>query len=663
MKVSDLPVSVMCSDRLQVKAFWELGYSRLKDLASLSVMEGTELTSMLKLINTEHRMKHFIAVKNVLHKLTAGSALSIGLPALSVRATNLLESDGRLSVEGIILTDPDSLTRVSGWGATTIKELKESRGKLVHTVFDFSDVIFKDIPEELSSSLDLQSLSNNHVGSVIQLETYCRFGEAFSEQSRQFLVELERKKQQSDEQAAQLERSSKMFLDLVSDAVESIPEKENIRSIFLNRYGIADRSRFRTLEDLGQSSESLGFPKAVTRERVRQLEKRVGSKLLKLNKFDQYSLRTLFPKDSIVVSAHNFFKRLGFQFQDQQSISFPTFHSLLKYCGIPVDWVVKEIDGQDFILFDGSEQKLQMVNKSLPDRVGVLSLEAVAHDSELKVSDLREIISQIPSYSILTTPDDEDLVWKNVSLDANQPESSFSTGNQIYTTLLKIFALVKTVDIEVLSRVFPRVRDSAHTEPLNLKWLETIIDYLPDFETQGEVVVFNGFPDPKRVSKFDRLVAQLVLKVGQTITSGQIYPFMTSHGIPQSSTSALSNYCLFLVQSVRGVGYQQGRKRFITSPSEIRVEMLADSASQSQSIELKLNAMNISSGRINVEHFFPSDTYSVVAADTGEELGNLQIEPSLIKNAQKILQKISARPGETFKVSFVDEGLFEIERI
>lgn len=662
MKVSDLPVGVMCSDRLQVKAFWDAGYSRLKDLASLSVMGGGELASLLKLINTEHRMKHFISVKNILHRLIIGSPLSISLPMLSVRATNLLESDGRLSIEGIILTDPDSLARVRGWGVTTIDELREKRGELFHSVFDFSDIIFKDIPEQLSA-MDLQVLSDGPVGSVVQLETYFKFGEAFSERSRQYVLELERQKQQSDEKAAQLERSSKMFLDLVRDAVESMAEKENTRSVFLNRYGIVDRSRFRTLDDLGQSAASLGFQKAVTRERVRQLEKRVGNKLLKLNKFDQYSLRTLFPEDSTVISAHNFFKRLGFQFQDHQSISFPTFHSLLKYCGIPVEWVVKEIDGAAFILFDGGEQRFQRVSKSLPDRVGVLSLEAVAHESGLKVSDVREIISQIPSYSILTTSGDEDLVWKNVSLDANQPESSFSTGNQIYTILLKIFALVKKVDMEVLSRAFPRMRNPAHTEPLNPKWLEAIIDHLPDFEVQGEAVVFKGVPDSKRVSMFDRLIAQLVLKVGQTITSGQIYPFMTSHGIPQTSVGAYSNCCLFMVQSVRGFGYQEGRRRFITPRSEIRVEMLVDDISQSQSIELKLNAMNISSGRIKVEHFFPSDTYSVVAPDTGEELGSLQIEPSLIKNAQKLFKQFSARPGETVRLRLIDEGLFEIQSV
>lgn len=663
MKVADLPVSVLCSDRLQVKVFWEAGYSRLKDLASLSVVGEVELASLLKLVNTEHRMKHFISVNNILHKLTIGSASSISLPVLSVRATNLLSSNGRLSVEGIILTEPDSLAQVRGWGITTIDEFREKRAELIQSVFDFSNVIFKDIPDELSASMDLQSLSDSHAGSVFQLETYCKYGEAFNELSCRYVLKLEHQKQQSDEKAAQLERSSKLFLDLVRDAVESMAEKENRRRVFFNRFGIVDRSRFRTLEELGQNAEDLGFSKAVTRQRIGDVEKRVGRKLLKLNKFEGYSLRTLFPENSMVISAHNFFKRLGFQFQDHQSISFPTFHSLLKYCGIPVEWVVEEIGGADFILFDGGKQTFQRVSRSLPDKVGVLSLDAIAHESNLNVSDVREIISQIPSYSILTTSDDEDLVWKNVRLDANHPESSFATGNQIYTTLLKIFVLVKKVDVEVLSRAFPKVRNAAHTEPLNPKWLDAIIQHLPDFETQGESVVFKGVPDSKRVSKFDRLIAQLVLKVGQTITSGQIYPFMTSHGIPQSSTGALSNYCLFLVQSVRGFGHQEGRRRFITSPSEIRVEMLVEDTSKSQSIELKLNAMHISSGRINVEHFFPSDTYWVVAAETGEELGSLQIEPSLIKNAQKPLKNFSARPSETLELSLVDEGLFEIRRV
>jgi hypothetical protein len=569
VRVSELPISVMCFDSTQMRAFWEAGFIQLNDLARAGPLS-------LHLIDTTRRMGYFLAAKTILYRLTLDSELLISLPVFSASTKKLLDSEDRLSIEGIVFIDPDSLALVPGWGAKTIGELREKREELLHTVFDLSEVIFEDLPTRLSSLLDLQSLSDWHVDSAIEFAVYCRVGNVFKERSRQYLRDCVYQIPKLKNETAKSEYSSMVFLDLVRDALESVSEKENTRSIFLHRYAILDRTTFRTLEDLGHAAVGLGFATAITRARVSQIEKRVGNKLFKLHKFNNYSLRALFPEVTSIISAHRFFAELGFKFHKDQSISFRTFHSLLRYCGIQIEWTVIEIESVKFILFDGGDKKLQQIINFLPNRAGILPLDLVTYHSDCTISDAREIISQIPGYSILETADGESLVWKNIGLRTGHAVGSFSTGNQIYTTLLRVFALVKRVDKQILSRVFTRTRNSAHIKPLDLDWLDAIIDFLPDFEAQGDAVIFVGVPNPKRVSRFDMLIAQLVLKVGRIITSDQICRFMTSHGVPHTSVGPYTNLCLLLDQSVKGMGGLEGKRRFITAPSDIRLEMVSE---------------------------------------------------------------------------------------
>lgn len=635
MKISELPLQLLSLREDFIEQAAVSGWTCMKDIFGGAACAASNPLDLL--LDESEDLQRLIDLHNQLYRALRQQSPLPSLSELSVRSQNVLKRADSHDAAVLIASsfEVENLAGIEGCGQRSLSEIKNFIHESRRRLFDYSA-----IEQELLSPAIIEMLTSEFAVSIEDTE-------------RPLLQPAHLTTKLSDPS------SPEIFTDLLRTAVESINAKPEHIRVLLARYNLMDTGNFMTLQEIADKATSFGFRKPLTRERVRQVEKKTASKLKQCVAFHDRRLSDFVDLNGAVMTPKNFLTKLGWEYS--QSLSNPngtpanawrTIAAIFETCGFdavsaPNRQVLKGtefISWADSSYFDALELHLPMAAK------GFREIGDLAEETGIPRQQLVEIADELQGYSVLKSSG-ETIIWKDVIPPSRQKEKGNpQTGNNIYTLMRRIFSCVTKMHIEDLSIALTKGRNDEWTAPLECEHVRLIVGHLRDFQETNSQVEYIGEIEPNTATDFDLALCEFVLAKGERLHSKDLYAFLRSKGFNTNSCSVYLNANPLVTMIKSGKYRSEGVRRFNSKKEHIKRHKVLEESVDTASHKVELTNMHLIQDLIPLSHCMSPGEYSVDGNFSLSSDLKLLVSERGIHKVKDLAKLIRLQPGSAITI-------------
>ena len=361
-------------------------------------------------------------------------------------------------------------------------------------------------------------------------------------------------------------------------------------------FGLAG-TKGKTQQLIADQAEAHGFARPVSRERVRQVVNRAVGQLreqsaqIRLASWDETVQEMM---ASVPIPPDAFLERFGFKRVDAAETQF----GVLEQCAdwFHLDWPYAILNTPAFgslVVTKPVCEDWEDKFRRIPSRAGgaYVPTQWAANHLNCDVQLLRDLLDRSLKWERL---DDSGLFyWKRRALP---PRDFAKTGNPLLTTLLRVFSVVRRAWTSELALALARTRILRKGEEgipeIPAEVVEAIAERSGLFEVQDGEISRRSGSAWRTLTENDILVLRVCRERGQTVASHELHGSLVKLGLSQDTARITVAYSPFLIHLQTGVGFKEGRYKFLMRPQDVAGATVdvprSDSAAQGTTRRVRL---------------------------------------------------------------------------